>query len=149
MKLNELRPNLGGGSKPKKRVGRGIGSGYGKTSGKGHKGQNARSGGGVRPGFEGGQMPLFRRLPKRGFTNIFAKEFAVINIEDLNRFAEDTVVTPELLISEGLVKKAKVKDGIKVLGDGELTKKLTVKAHKFSKTAVEKIEAAGGRVEVI
>ncbi len=89
----------------KKRVGRGIGSGYGKTSGKGHKGQNARSGGGVRPGFEGGQMPLFRRLPKRGFTNIFAKEFAVINIEDLNRFAEDTVVTPELLISEGLVKK--------------------------------------------
>jgi len=149
MKLNELRPNLGGGSKPKKRVGRGIGSGYGKTSGKGHKGQNARSGGGVRPGFEGGQMPLFRRLPKRGFTNIFAKEFAVINIEDLNRFAEDTVVTPELLISEGLVKKAKVKDGIKVLGDGELTKKLTVKAHKFSKTAVEKIEAAGGKVEVI
>jgi large subunit ribosomal protein L15 len=149
MKLNELRPNLGGGSKPKKRVGRGIGSGYGKTSGKGHKGQNARSGGGVRPGFEGGQMPLFRRLPKRGFTNIFAKEFAVINIEDLNRFAEDTVVTPELLISEGLVKKAKVKDGIKVLGDGELAKKLTVKAHKFSKTAVEKIEAAGGKVEVI
>ncbi|MGN9164888.1 50S ribosomal protein L15 [Tissierellaceae bacterium HCP3S3_D8] len=149
MKLNDLRPNAGGGSKSRKRLGRGIGSGLGKTSGKGHKGQNARSGGGVRPGFEGGQMPLFRRLPKRGFTNIFAKEFAIINIGDLDVFAEDTVVTPELLISKGLVKKAKAKDGIKVLGDGELTKKLTVKAHKFSKTAAEKIEAAGGKIEVI
>ncbi len=149
MKLHDLRPNLGGGSKPKKRLGRGIGSGLGKTSGKGHKGQNARSGGGVRPGFEGGQMPLFRRLPKRGFTNIFAKEFAVINIRDLDVFADDTIVTPELLISQGLVKKGKVKDGIKILGDGELTKKLTVKAHKFSKTAAEKIEAAGGKIEVI
>ena len=149
MKLNDLRPNAGGGSKPRKRVGRGIGSGLGKTAGRGHDGQNARSGGGVRPGFECGQMPLFRRLPKRGFTNIFAKEFAIVNIEDLNVFADDTVVTPELLIEEGLVKKGKVIDGIKVLGNGEITKKLTVKSHKFSKSAVEKIEAAGGKTEVI
>ena len=134
MKLNDLRPNAGGGSKPRKRVGRGIGSGLGKTAGRGHDGQNARSGGGVRPGFEGGQMPLFRRLPKRGFTNIFAKEFAIVNIEDLNVFADDTVVTPELLIEEGLVKKGKAIDGIKVLGNGEITKKLTVKSHKFSKS---------------
>lgn len=149
MKLNDLRPNVGGGSKPKKRLGRGIGSGLGKTSGKGHKGQNARSGGGVRPGFEGGQMPLFRRIPKRGFTNIFAKEYATVNIEELNRFAEDTVVTPELLFSEGIVKRGKAKDGIKILGDGEISIKLTVQAQKFSKTAAEKIEAAGGKVEVI
>lgn len=149
MKLNDLRPNDGGGSKARKRLGRGIGSGLGKTSGKGHKGQNARAGGGVRPGFEGGQMPLFRRIPKRGFTNIFATEYAIINIEDLNRFAENTVVTPELLFSEGVVKKGRAKDGIKVLGDGELSIKLTVKAQKFSKTAAEKIEAAGGKVEVI
>lgn len=149
MKLNDLRPNVGGGSKPKKRLGRGIGSGLGKTSGKGHKGQNARSGGGVRPGFEGGQMPLFRRIPKRGFTNIFAKEYATVNIEELNRFAENTVVTPELLFSEGIVKRGKAKDGIKILGDGEISIKLTVQAQKFSKTAAEKIEAAGGKVEVI
>ena len=149
MKLNDLRPNEGGGSKARKRLGRGIGSGLGKTSGRGHDGQNSRSGGGVRPGFEGGQMPLFRRLPKRGFTNIFAKEFATINIEDLNVFADDTVVTPELLITEGLVKKGQVIDGIKILGNGEITKKLTVKSHKFSKSAAEKIEAAGGKVEVI
>ncbi|MBC8588145.1 50S ribosomal protein L15 [Paratissierella segnis] len=149
MKLHDLRPNEGGGSKARKRLGRGIGSGLGKTSGKGHKGQNARSGGGVRPGFEGGQMPLFRRLPKRGFTNIYAKEYAIINIDDLNKFADNTVVTPELLFSEGVVKKGKAKDGIKILGDGELAVKLTVKAQKFSKTAAEKIEAAGGRVEVI
>lgn len=149
MKLHDLRPNEGGGSKARKRLGRGIGSGLGKTSGKGHKGQNARSGGGVRPGFEGGQMPLFRRLPKRGFTNIYAKEYATINIDDLNKFSDDTVVTPELLFSEGVVKKGKAKDGIKILGDGELSVKLTVKAQKFSKTAAEKIEAAGGRVEVI
>lgn len=149
MKLNDLRPNAGGGSKAKKRLGRGTSSGYGKTSGRGHDGQNARSGGGVRPGFEGGQMPLFRRLPKRGFTNIFAKEFAIINIDDLNVFAENTVVTPELLINEGLVKRGKIKDGIKVLGNGELTKKLTVQAQQFSKSAAEKIEAAGGKVEVI
>ena len=149
MKLNDLRPNEGGGSKARKRLGRGIGSGLGKTSGRGHDGQNSRSGGGVRPGFEGGQMPLFRRLPKRGFTNIFAKEFATINIEDLNVFADDTVVTPELLITEGLVKKGQVIDGIKILGNGEITKKLTVKSHKFSKSAAEKIETAGGKVEVI
>lgn len=149
MKLNELRPNEGGGSKSRKRLGRGIGSGLGKTSGKGHKGQNARSGGGVRPGFEGGQMPLFRRLPKRGFTNIFAKELATINIEQLNRFDENTVITPELLIQEGLVKKNKTNNGIKILGNGDLTVKITVQAHKFSKTATEKIEAAGGKVEVI
>lgn len=149
MKLNELRPNVGGETKAKKRLGRGTGSGLGKTSGKGHKGQNARSGGGVRPGFEGGQMPLFRRIPKRGFTNIFAKEYAIINIEDLNRFANDTVVTPELLFNEGIVKRGKAIDGIKVLGDGELNVKLTVKAQKFSKTAADKIAAAGGKVEVI
>ncbi len=149
MKLHDLRPNEGGGSRPKKRLGRGIGSGLGKTSGKGHKGQNARSGGGVRPGFEGGQMPLFRRLPKRGFTNIFAKRYGIINLGDLDRFEEDTVITPELLFSEGLIKRAKAKDGVKILGNGEVNKKLTVKAQQFSKTAVEKIEAAGGKVEVI
>lgn len=149
MKLNDLRPNAGGGSKPKKRLGRGIGSGLGKTSGKGHKGQNARSGGGVRPGFEGGQMPLFRRIPKRGFTNIFAKEYAIVNVEELKIFPENTVVTPELLFSEGIVKRGKAKDGVKILGDGEISIKLTVQAQKFSKTAAEKIEAAGGKVEVI
>lgn len=149
MKLYDLRPNKGGGSRPKKRVGRGIGSGLGKTSGRGHKGQKARSGGGVRPGFEGGQMPLFRRVPKRGFTNIFAKEYAIVNVEDLNRFPENTVVTPELLFEEGLVKKSKAVDGIKILGDGDVKVKLTVQAHKFSKTAAEKIEAAGGKAEVI
>ena len=149
MKLNELRPNEGGGSKARKRLGRGIGSGLGKTSGKGHKGQNARSGGGVRPGFEGGQMPLFRRLPKRGFTNIFAKEFATINVEQLNKFDDNTVITPELLIEKGLVKKSKTNNGIKILGNGDLTVKITVQAHKFSETAAEKIEAAGGKVEVI
>ncbi len=149
MKLHELKPNAGGGVKAKKRLGRGMASGFGKTSGKGHKGQNARSGGGVRPGFEGGQMPLFRRLPKRGFTNIFAKEFAILNVEELNRFPENTVVTPELLFSEGVVKRGKAIDGIKILGDGEVKVKLTVQAQKFSKTAAEKIEAAGGKVEVI
>ena len=149
MKLNDLKPNAGGGSKARKRLGRGIGSGLGKTSGKGHKGQNARSGGGVRPGFEGGQMPLFRRMPKRGFTNTFATIYATVNIDDLNRFEENTVVTPELLFEEGVVKKGKAKDGVKILGDGELSVKLTVQAHKFSKTAAEKIEAAGGKVEVI
>ncbi|MCF6465281.1 50S ribosomal protein L15 [Clostridium sp. Cult2] len=149
MKLNDLRPQIGGGTKKRKRVGRGIGSGYGKTSGKGHKGQKSRSGGGVRPGFEGGQMPLIRRLPKRGFTNIFAKEYAIINVEDLNKFEDNTVITPEFLINEGVIKRGKAIDGVKVLGDGDINKKLTVKAHKFSKTAAEKIEAAGGKVEVI
>lgn len=149
MKLNNLRPSVGGGSKPKKRLGRGISSGYGKTSGKGHKGQNARSGGGTRPGFEGGQMPLFQRLPKRGFTNKFAKEYAIVNIEDLNKFEADSVITTELLIEEGLVKKAKAKNGIKILGTGDLNVKLTVQAKRFSKSAAEKIENAGGKVEVV
>lgn len=149
MKLNDLRPNEGGGSKSRKRLGRGIGSGLGKTSGKGHKGQNSRSGGGVRPGFEGGQMPLFRRVPKRGFTNIFAKEIAIVNITDLNRFEENTIVTPELLFEQGLAKKGRASDGIKILGNGEINVKITVQAHKFSKVAAEKIEAAGGKVEVI
>lgn len=149
MKLNDLRPNVGGGVKRKKRLGRGIGSGLGKTSGRGHDGQNARSGGGTRPGFEGGQMPLFQRLPKRGFTNVFKKQYAIVNIEDLNKFEADSVITPELLINEGFVKRGKVKDGVKILGDGDLNVKLTVKAHKFSKTAADKIESAGGKVEVI
>ena len=149
MKLNDLRPNEGGGSKSRKRLGRGIGSGLGKTSGRGHKGQNARSGGGVRPGFEGGQMPLFRRLPKRGFTNIFAKEYEIVNIEDLNKFEDNTLVNPELIFESGLAKKRKAANGIKILGNGDLKVKLTVQAHKFSKVAVEKIEAAGGKVEVI
>lgn len=149
MKLNDLRPNEGGGSKSRKRLGRGTGSGLGKTSGKGHKGQNARSGGGVRPGFEGGQMPLFRRLPKRGFTNIFKKEIGTINLDDLNRFEEGTVVTPELLFENGLIKRSRSKDGIKILGNGDLNVKLTVRAQHFSKSAIDKIESTGGKVEVI
>ena len=145
MKLNELS-NLN--AKNRKRVGRGPGSGTGKTSGKGHKGQNARSGGGVRPGFEGGQLPLFRRLSKRGFNNYnFRTVYATVNVGDLERFEEGTTVTKELLIEAGLVKKEL--DGIKVLGNGELTKKLTVKADKFSSTAKEKIENVGGTTEVI
>ena len=145
MKLNELR-NLN--ATARKRVGRGPGSGTGKTSGKGHKGQNARSGGGVRPGFEGGQLPLFRRLSKRGFNNYnFRTVYATVNVGDLERFEEGTTVTKELLIEAGLVKKEL--DGIKVLGNGELTKKLTVKADKFSSTAKEKIENVGGTTEVI
>lgn len=147
MKLHELRPNAGGGSKKTKRLGRGTASGQGKTGGKGQKGQNSRSGGGTRPGFEGGQMPLYRRLPKRGFTNIFAKEFAIVNIEELNMFEDNTEVTPQLLLQEGIIKKEL--DGVKILGDGELSKKLVVKASKFSKSATEKIQAAGGKVEVI
>lgn len=147
MKLQNLKPAKGGASKPTKRLGRGTGSGQGKTAGRGQKGQKSRSGGGVRPGFEGGQMPLYRRIPKRGFTNIFAKEYVTINVSDLNIFDDDSVITPEVLLAEGLIKK--INDGIKVLGDGEINKKLTVKANKFSKTAAEKIEAAGGKVEVI
>lgn len=147
MKLHELSPAVGS-TKEVKRIGRGHGSGNGKTAGKGHKGQNARSGGGVRIGFEGGQMPLARRIPKRGFNNIFAKEYAVINVSDLNKFVDGTVVDTELLKASGLVKK--VCNGVKVLGDGELTSKnLTVKAVKFTKTAQEKIEKAGGKVEVM
>jgi len=136
-----------GANKRTKRVGRGTGSGHGKTSTRGHKGQKSRSGGGVRPGFEGGQMPLQRRIPKRGFTNIFKKDYAIVNIKSLNIFDEGTEVTPELLKETGLIKA--VKDGVKILGDGELDKKLTVKAHKISKQAEEKITAKGGRVEVI
>lgn len=147
MKLNELRPNDGA-TKARKRVGRGPGSGIGKTSGRGENGQNSRSGGGVRVGFEGGQTPLFRRLPKRGFSNArFKKVYAVINLDDLNKFDEGAEITPELLKDMGLVKKQL--DGIKVLGDGTLEKKLTVKAHKFSKTAKEAIEKKGGKTEVI
>ncbi|MFC0469727.1 50S ribosomal protein L15 [Halalkalibacter kiskunsagensis] len=146
MKLHELKPAEGS-RKVRNRVGRGIGSGNGKTAGKGHKGQNARSGGGVRPGFEGGQNPLYRRLPKRGFTNPTRKEFTVVNLETLNRFDAGTEVTPELLIETGTVKN--VKFGIKILGNGKLEKNLTVKAHKFSASAVEAIEAAGGKTEVI
>ena len=146
MRLDELQPAEG--SKfTAKRVGRGIGSGNGKTSGKGHKGQNARSGGGVRPGFEGGQMPLYRRLPKRGFNNIFAKKYVAINVSDLEKFEDGTVVTEELLKESGVV--SKTLDGIKILGRGELTKKLEVKVAKFSASAAEKIEKAGGKAEVI
>ena len=147
MKLHELSPNPGSVSS-RKRVGRGPGSGLGKTSGKGHKGQNARSGGGVRVGFEGGQLPLFRRLSKRGCNNYeFRTVYATVNVSDLNRFEDGTTVTPELLIETGLVKKEL--DGIKVLGNGELTKKLVVKANKFSGSAKEKIENNGGKAEVI
>ena len=147
MKLHTMCPNEGA-TTTRKRVGRGVGSGLGKTSGKGHKGQNARSGGGVRPGFEGGQLPLFRRLPKRGFSNArFKTEYATINLSDLNKFEDGAVVTPELLKEMGLVKNQL--DGIKVLGNGTLEKKLTVKAHKFSSSAQEKIESLGGKIEVM
>ncbi|HEY8496582.1 MAG TPA: 50S ribosomal protein L15 [Limnochordales bacterium] len=147
MKLHELRPAPGA-RRDSKRLGRGIGSGKGKTAGRGTKGQKARSGGGKGPGFEGGQTPLVRRLPKRGFTNgPFRRELAIVNLEALNRFEPGTVVTPELLLENRVVRS--VKDGIKVLGDGELTRPLTVRAHAFSKAAAAKIEAAGGTVEVI
>lgn len=145
-RLNELRPAPGA-SREKKRVGRGIGSGLGKTSGRGHKGQKARAGGGKGPGFEGGQMPLQMRLPKHGFTNIFKTEYALINVQELNRFDEGSVVTPDLLRSTKTLKQ--IKDGVKVLGGGTLEKAMTVKAHRFTKSAVEKIEAAGGKAEVI
>lgn len=146
MKLHELKGNEGSRQK-RKRVGRGMASGHGKTSGKGHKGQNARSGKGTRVGFEGGQTQLFQRLPKRGFTNVNRKEYAVVNLETLNRFEDNTEVTPELLIESGIVRK-KAQD-VKVLGKGNLEKKLTVKAHSFSASAAEAIEAAGGKTEVI
>ena len=146
MKLHELKPAVGS-RKERNRVGRGIGSGNGKTSGKGHKGQNARSGGGVRPGFEGGQNPLFRRLPKRGFTNINRKEYAIVNLDALNRFEDGAEVTAALLLETGVVSNEKA--GIKILGHGTLSKKLTVKAHKFSASAKEAIENAGGTIEVI
>ncbi|WP_167628332.1 50S ribosomal protein L15 [Listeria valentina] len=146
MKLHELKPAEGS-RKERNRVGRGTSSGNGKTAGRGHKGQKARSGGGVRLGFEGGQLPLFRRLPKRGFTNINRKEFAIVNLDVLNRFEDGTEVTPELLIETGVVSNAK--SGIKILSNGSIEKKLTVKANKFSAAAKEAIEAAGGKAEVI
>ena len=145
MKLHELKPAEGSRTAPK-RVGRGSGSGMGKTSTSGQKGQWSRSGGGVRPGFEGGQMPLSRRLPKRGFTNIFRKEYATVNVERLNIFEDGAVVTPVELIEAGILKN--VQDGVKILGNGELTKKLTVQATKFTESAKQKIEATGGKAEV-
>ena len=146
MKLHELRAAEGS-TKNRKRRGRGTATGQGKTGGRGMNGQKSRSGGGVRLGFEGGQMPLYRRLPKRGFTNIFGTEYTTINVKDLNRFEAGTVVTPELLKLAGLDKQDK--DGIKILGDGALNNSITVKANKFTKSAIEKIEAAGGKAEVI
>jgi large subunit ribosomal protein L15 len=159
VKLHQLGYNENGekiiSRKSKKRLGRGTGSGTGKTAGKGHKGQNARSGGGVRLGFEGGQTPLFRRLPKRGFTNFTRKEFIIVNLEQLNRFEENSVITPEFLNENNVITNAELAKvqkgslGIKVLGNGEISKKLTVKATKFTGSAEEKINAAGGNVEVI
>jgi large subunit ribosomal protein L15 len=146
MKLHELRP-VDGATHSKKRVGRGTSSGTGRSAGRGMRGQNARTGGGVRLGFEGGQTPLFKRLPKRGFTNFFRKEYATVNVNDLNAYPADTVVNPELLIKDGLVKQ--VLSGVKVLGKGTLSVKLTVQAHKFSESAQKIIEAAGGKVEVL
>ena len=145
MKLHELSPAEGSAKKPF-RKGRGPASGNGKTAGKGHKGQNARSGGGVRPGFEGGQIPLYRKLPKRGFINHFAKKYAIVNVSDLNRFENGAVVDAEALLAAKIIRD--VLDGVKVLGNGEITKKVTVKAAVFSATAKEKIEAAGGTTEV-
>ena len=146
MDLSNLQPSYGS-TQSKKRIGRGHGSGTGKTAGKGHKGQNARSGGGVKPGFEGGQMPLQRRLPKRGFTPLSRKVYTLVNLRDLELFDAGSVVDLEVLGSAGLI--GQLKDGVKILGDGDLSKTLTVKAHKFSKSAQAKIEAAGGTVEVI
>ena len=147
MKLHELQPAAGS-KKARTRVGRGLGSGLGKTSGRGQKGQNSRSGGGVRSGFEGGQMPLYRRLPKRGFNNVFAKQYAEVNVEQLNRFEDGATVDPVALIEAGILKN--VRDGIRILGNGSLeTKDLTVIANGFTKSAEEKITAAGGKVEVI
>ena len=146
MKLHELAPAAGS-TTAAKRLGRGVGSGLGKTSGKGHKGAKARSGGGKRPGFEGGQMPLYRRVPKKGFTNIFRLEYAEVNVGQLEVFTEGTVVNTELLKAAGIIKKTM--DGVKVLGNGELTKKLTVRASAFSASAKEKIEKAGGKAEVV
>lgn len=146
MKLHDLKPAEGA-TTAVKRLGRGVGSGLGKTSGKGHKGAKARSGGGKRPGFEGGQMPLTMRIPKRGFTNKWRTEYVAINVDRLNVFEDDAVVTPVELIEMGIIKK--IEDGVKIMGDGEITKKLTVKAQKFTAAAKEKIEAAGGKAEVI
>ena len=146
MKLHELSPAAGS-AKSVYRKGRGPASGNGKTAGKGHKGQNARAGGGVRPGFEGGQIPLYRRLPKRGFHNVFAKHYTIVNVDALNVFEDGTVVSADTLIESGIIND--IQDGIKVLGNGEISKKLTVKASIFSASAKEKIEAVGGKIEVI
>ena len=146
MKLFELTPAKGS-TTDSKRKGRGHGSGNGKTAGRGHKGQNARSGGGVRIGFEGGQMPIYRRLPKRGFTNIFAKQYAEVKVSDLNKFEDGAVVDAKALLEAGIISKEL--DGVKVLGNGEISKKITVKAAKFTATATSKIEAAGGKAEVM
>jgi large subunit ribosomal protein L15 len=146
MRLEDLKPAKGA-TKKAKRVGRGVGSGSGKTAAKGHKGQKARSGGVKGPGFEGGQMPLQRRIPKRGFTNIFRKEYAVVNIRDFAKISGSDLVTPEILLQNGLIKDMKAR--VKVLGMGELNKKLTIRAHKFSKSAIDKIQSAGGKAEVI
>ena len=146
MKLHNLKPSPRS-KKKRKRVGRGTATGQGTTAGRGMNGQNSRSGGGTRPGFEGGQMPLYRRLPKRGFTNIFQKEYSIVNLDSLNYFDENEEVTVELLLDRKIIRKKQ--DGLKILGKGEINKKLTVKANKFSKTAKEKIEAAGGKAEVI
>ena len=146
MKLHELR-SPSGANKRTKRVGRGTGSGHGKTSTRGHKGQKARSGGGVRPGFEGGQMPLQRRIPKRGFNNVFKTRYAIVNVKDLNVFSDGTEVTPELLKQRGIIKS--LRDEVKVLGDGVLERQLILKVHKVSQKAAEKVTALGGRVEVI
>lgn len=145
MKLHELKPAEGS-TRVRRRVGRGLGSGMGKQSTRGAKGQNARTGGGVRPGFEGGQMPLYRRLPKRGFKNVWAKQYAEVNVEQLNAFENGETVTPAALVEKGILKN--VLEGVRILGNGELTKSLTVEAQGFTKTAQQKIEAAGGKVEV-
>lgn len=146
MRLHDLRPACGS-RKIRKRVGRGSGSGSGTTAGRGMNGQNSRSGGGVRPGFEGGQMPLFRRIPKRGFTNKFKKDWTIVNVEQLEIFEDGTDITPQLLVENNIIKKMGY--GIKILGNGEINKKLNIKAHKFTNSAVEKIKAAGGSAEVI
>lgn len=145
MKLHNLKPIQG--TKDRKRVGRGTGSGTGKTAGSGHKGQNSRSGGSTRLGFEGGQTPFFKRIPKRGFTNYNRKEYAIVNVGDLNKYDADTVVTPELLLQDRLI--TKIESGLKILGNGQLETKLTIKANKFTASAVEKIQSVGGTVEVI
>ena len=146
MKLHDLKP-VDGATHYKKRIGRGTSSGTGKTAGRGSKGQNSRAGGGVRLGFEGGQTPLFKRLPKRGFTNFFKKEFAIVNLEQLNRYKKGTIVTPELLLADKVIRE--LKGGLKVLGNGKLETSITVKAHKFSASASEAITAAGGKAEVL
>jgi len=146
MQLHNLKPNQGA-THSKKRVGRGTGSGTGKTAGSGHKGQNSRSGGSTRLGFEGGQTPYFKRLKKRGFNNVNRKDYATVNVSELNRYAADSVITPEVLLNDRLI--TKIESGLKILGNGNLDVKLTIQAHKFTVTAVEKIQAAGGSVEVI